>query len=167
MRWIVLLVCLGGPASAAEHEIATYGPRLEHCYRVADSPDSKAGCLGTLSEACMTEELGGETTLGIAFCLNAEMQVWDRLLNAEYKATMDWARAMDDDERELFPEFAKRVDSLRTAQRAWIAFRDAECALAYAQWGSGSMRTIAGNECLMELTARRTIELLQLRDGLE
>ena len=33
-------------------------------------------------------------------------------------------------------------ETLLEAQRAWIAFRDAECALDYAEWGSGSMRSL-------------------------
>ena len=35
------------------------------------------------------------------------------------------------------------ADTLLAAQRAWIAFRDAECTLAYDRYGSGSMRVIA------------------------
>jgi uncharacterized protein YecT (DUF1311 family) len=45
------------------------------------------------------------------------------------------------------------------AQRAWIAFRDADCAQEVAVWGDGSMRTIAGAWCGLERTAQRVFEL--------
>jgi uncharacterized protein YecT (DUF1311 family) len=93
------------------------------------------------------------------FCLLAERDLWDRLLNQEYAAARQRAQAADDAERPYHPEYAQRVTQLRDAQRAWIAFRDAECALQYGAWGAGSMRQIAGADCQMRLTAARTIDL--------
>ena len=80
---------------------------------------------------------------------------------------MAWAKAGDADDMANFPEFANRADSLRAAQRAWIAFRDAECGLEYALWGSGSMRNIAGTDCLMHMAAERTIELRAKREFMQ
>jgi uncharacterized protein YecT (DUF1311 family) len=79
---------------------------------------------------------------------------------------MDGMKAMDADDAELFPEFANRADSLRDAQRAWIPLRDAQCALEYAMWGSGSMRQIAGAACLLDLTAKRVIYLRFLGESM-
>ena len=112
----------------------------------------------------MAGEDGGETTLGMSMCMADEVELWDGILNAEYRETMDFAKAMDAGEVEYFPEYAKRAEALRDAQRAWIAFRDAECALAYAEWGSGSMRHIAGSECVMRMTAERALELRAMRE---
>ena len=61
----------------------------------------------------------------------------------------------------------QRVEALRDAQRAWIAFRDAECAMEYAAWGTGSIRSIAGADCMMSLTAERTVRLIELRELME
>ncbi|MEL7344578.1 MAG: lysozyme inhibitor LprI family protein, partial [Pseudomonadota bacterium] len=105
----------------------------------------------------MAEAEGGQTTLGMAMCTQAETRAWDRVLNAEYARTMAWNRAMDAEDRVYFPEFANREHALRVAQRAWIAFRDAECALAYAQWGAGSMRHIAGTSCHLDMMARAAV----------
>ena len=161
-------ICLSpSPVSATEHEVKEYGGFLEQCYEEADGAEAKAQCIGAMSQVCMDDQDGGHTTLGMSSCLYAEGQVWDRFLNSEYKATMARSTAADEDEAEYFPEFAKRTEHLRAAQRAWIAFRDAECALEYAQWGAGSMRTIAGADCLMQMTAERTIELLQMREAFE
>ncbi|MGI9390256.1 MAG: lysozyme inhibitor LprI family protein [Boseongicola sp.] len=154
-------------AVASEHEVEAFGGFLEQCFEEADGAEAKSQCIGAMAQLCMDEQDGGHTTIGMSSCLAAEGLVWDRFLNAEYKATMAWLKAADEDEAESFPEFAERAENLRAAQRAWIAFRDAECALEYAQWGSGSMRTIAGADCLMQMTAERSIELLQKREMFE
>ena len=54
-------------------------------------------------------------------------------------------------------------NALRDAQRAWIAYRDAECGLAYARWQDGSMRVIVAANCLMTMTAQRAIELRDMK----
>lgn len=164
---LVTLLLLFAPAAAAEsYEAGTYGVLLRQCYEEA-ATEAKLQCVGAASEACMAEEEGGQTTLGISLCTAGETEVWDGYLNAEYKTTMAAMRAMDDDERVYFPEFANRATALRDAQRAWIPFRDAECGLDYALWGSGSMRNIAGASCALDLTARRTIRLIELREMMQ
>jgi len=55
---------------------------------------------------------------------------------------------------------------LRDAQRAWIAYRDANCAMEYGLWGAGSMRQIAGADCQMRMTAERMLELRSYRQQL-
>ncbi|MEL6167958.1 MAG: lysozyme inhibitor LprI family protein [Pseudomonadota bacterium] len=158
MRLGVLGIVLCLPASAQEVDQPRYDAMLDACYYGAEGPAEQRGCIGLAAQSCQSED-GGQTTLGMALCNHAERMAWDRILNAEYRETLGWARAMDADEAVSFPEFAKREENLRAAQRAWIAFRDAECALDYAVWGAGSMRHIAGTACLARLTAERTLEL--------
>ena len=149
-------------AFATEHEVSEYGAILDACYAAAGADGSHADCIGKMAEACMEREEGGYSTLGMTSCTNAEAQVWDKYLNLEYRETMAHLKAMDTEEAVYFQEFAKRVESLRGAQRAWIAFRDAECGLEYAMWGSGSMRNIAWASCALDMTAKRPIELREL-----
>ncbi len=161
--WCVILagfaVAMPVSSSATENEVAAYGSVLDACYSAAETDVALSACIGQMSNACMDGQEGGHTTLGMSSCTNAEAQVWDKYLNIEYKATMEGLKAMDADEAVYFPEYAKRLESLRTAQRAWIGFRDAECGLAYAMWGSGSMRSIAWASCQLDMTAERVIEL--------
>lgn len=157
-----LAMAAGAPASE-DHELDAYGPVLFQCYAEAEMPGARATCIGTLSEACRAGEEQGETTIGIVSCALAELRAWDGLLNEEYKATRAWAAETDALNSKDFPEFANLADSLLQAQRAWIAFRDAECGLAYALWGSGSMRNIASANCRMSMTAERTIHLREMR----
>lgn len=165
--------CLAGlacvwalPVQATEHEIGEFGPVLEACYAEAKEPEARSDCIGKMSTVCMEQD-GGHTTLGMSSCMNAEAGVWDKFLNVEYKATREFMKVSDADEAEYFPAYARRVETLLEAQRAWIAFRDAECDLVYAQWGSGSMRSIAWADCRMQMTAERTIELRNMREMFE
>lgn len=162
VRASLLLMTLAGAAHATEHEVAAYGHILDTCYQAASAGGTHESCVGLMASTCMESEEGGHSTLGMTFCTWGEAQVWDRYLNIEYRETMAALRAMDADTAVHFPEFANRAESLREAQRAWIAFRDAECGLAYAMWGSGSMRNIASANCRLEMVSERAIELRNL-----
>lgn len=158
----VLGALMAGPGAAQELPAESQAA-LEACYYGAEDPAGRAACKDLVFKLC--EELPGmTTTMGMMTCAQQETQAWDVLLNAEYAETMGWAKAMDAQERATFPEFAKRAEALLAAQRAWIAFRDAECGLAYAVWGSGSMRNIAASACVADMTAERTLALRAVRD---
>jgi uncharacterized protein YecT (DUF1311 family) len=152
------------PAGAGEHEAQTYGPVLEACYAEAATSEERAACIGQMSSVCMDTEEGGHSTLGMVSCLSAEADAWDRWLNTEYVTARAGADAVDIEEAKFFPEFARRAETLLAAQRAWIVFRDAECDLAYAEWGSGSMRNIAYADCRLQMTAERTLRLRAMRE---
>lgn len=100
---------------------------------------------------------------GIAACITAETAVWDDILNAEYGKTQSYMTQLDATEP---PVLGARPDALRKAQRAWIAYRDAECELTYLRWQGGSIRSIAAANCGLIMTARRAFELRDMRgDG--
>lgn len=150
-------------ALADEALLSRYGPLVDACFAKTETVTA-TDCIGIATSACMEGEEGGETTLGMSMCNHAETLAWDAHLNAEYQTTMAWAKVADEDEAVHFPEYAYRAEKLRDAQRAWIAFRDAECGLDYALWGSGSMRHIAGTDCKMRLTGERATELRAMRE---
>lgn len=155
MRRIILLSLLATPALADENT-----DRIDACLAAAsDSRD----CIGQIVETCVATVPGGDTTLGRSDCIALETSAWDVILNREYKATRDAFAAADASGDLLTPD-ATRVEALLEAQRAWIAYRDAECALRYTQWGTGSLRVIAAGNCLMEETAERAMELTRMRE---
>ena len=160
MRFIVLVgFAIAAAASVqAQNLSATYGKALLQCY-AAES--DKLACLGRTAEACMAREEDGETTVGAVSCMSAETEIWDSKLNEEYKITRAFFADMDSNDD------GQRVDALTKAQRAWIAFRDGECALEYSVWGSGSARSLAGADCVMSLTAERTTRIVELRELME
>jgi uncharacterized protein YecT (DUF1311 family) len=78
-------------------------------------------------------------------CIGDETTRQDKTLNDAYKKAMD---GLND----------RQKTALRTAQRAWIAYRDAWCEAQHDdEWGSIS--TIVANHCVLDETIRRTIEL--------
>lgn len=166
IRLFALLLLISGPAAAQQvDELAQkFSADLRSCYFGAEDTREGRACIGTLSQRCMDGTDGGHTTFGMSTCTAAEAQVWDDILNEEWPETMNWARAMDAEDMTYFPEFARRAEVLLQAQRAWITFRDAHCDMAYAEWGSGSMRHIAGTDCNMRMTAERVLTLRAYRD---
>jgi uncharacterized protein YecT (DUF1311 family) len=171
IRALTLSMVLSPLSAHAELQpaVAELMPHLDvtaACFDGAEDSAAAGACVGLGAAHCMASETDGETTVGMMVCTLAEYEAWDRLLNRDYGPMMDGMKAMDADDAELFPEFANRADSLRDAQRAWIPLRDAQCALEYAMWGSGSMRQIAGAACLLDLTAKRVIYLRFLGESM-
>lgn len=116
----------------------------------ANTPEGQrtATCLGAASNICQGLP-GGSTTIGISECIQAETQVWDQILNDEYQVARAHLASLNEG----------LSVSLRDAQRAWIAFRDAECELTYARWQGGSIRSIAYANCVLVMTAERALQL--------
>lgn len=124
------------------------------CFEGAQSATGSPLCLGDASNACQARP-GGSTTIGIVACISSETTAWDGLLNAEYRATRARMRDLG----------GGRAEALLDAQRAWIAFRDAECTLSYIRWQEGTIRSIVAANCQMVMTARRTIALRDMREN--
>ena len=162
---VASVVLLFASGAAAQFDPARYAAILDGCHAAAESAEALADCKGRVADACMAMEPDGQTTLGMSGCLTAEARLWDRLLNLEWRAAMDWAKTADETESEYFGgQFSGRAEALLEAQRAWLAFRDAECALAYAEWGAGSMRHIAAASCMSDVVAARTVRLRALHE---
>ncbi|MFK7838147.1 MAG: lysozyme inhibitor LprI family protein [Sulfitobacter sp.] len=117
------------------------------CFSDAFSGDGAPQCLGQAAEGCLAG--GDNSTLGIVQCIQGETALWDGLLNEQYGQVRATLNAQN-------PALGT---ALRDAQRAWIAYRDAECALEHARWGDASLRSIVAANCMMAETAERAIEL--------
>lgn len=145
-----------GLAAPAWAEDAAEDARIAGCIAEASDDAARAACIGQLAGDCMATGPQAQTTIGMAECLQAEFAVWDRLLNAGYAEVMAAARAADAADGAS----GAREDALRIAQRAWIAFRDADCAEEAGIAGSGSIRLIIGPQCMMQHTAERSLDLI-------
>ncbi|PID37087.1 MAG: hypothetical protein CR993_02130 [Rhodobacterales bacterium] len=161
MRAVALIALLASPAAADTDLLAKYRSGIDACYQRASDAQAILACDGELASPCMEREPGGMSTHGMIGCIDAETRFWDEKLNAEYRVTMREMRELDAVEA---PGTASREDALREAQRAWIPFRDANCAFDYILWGPGSMRGIAGASCLSSMTAQRTVDLISIRE---
>ena len=92
---------------------------------------------------CMNQP--DSTTVSMIDCMAAETKQQDARLNKAYKELMGTLSA-------------ERKKDLRTAQRLWIKYRDANCSFYYDPNG-GSMARISANDCIMNSTAERAKEL--------
>ena len=53
----------------------------------------------------------------------------------------------------------KAADSVRDAERAWIAARDADCKVPYDIYEGGTIARLDGASCLLDHTATRVLQL--------
>jgi len=77
-------------------------------------------------------------------CLKGKTAQWDKRLNVAYQQAL---KSANDKQRE----------QLRSAQRLWIQYRDANC--LYYGLGDGTISRIEAGECMRNLTETRAKEL--------
>ncbi len=152
MRWLALFLMLPLGATAEQAD------EIRACLADADVPGD---CIGTVSSSCMEARDDGETTQGMTECIAEEASAWDGMLNAQYDAIMALFR-MQDASGDVLSEDLTREATLLAAQRAWITFRDADCTMQAARYGQGTLGRVAAANCLMSMTAERTIELMAM-----
>lgn len=84
------------------------------------------------------------STVDIVDCLDELYEGEDARLNTAYRAAIE---PLEGDQRTL----------LRDAQRAWLAFRDANC--LFYRSGDGTIAAIEGSSCMVDVTRARADEL--------
>lgn len=104
-----------------------------------------------------------QTQTDMNICAGLDYKAADAELNRAYKAAM---AAMKDMDANLPPELKGAEKALRTAQRAWIPYRDKACAAYGFMARGGSMESMLVGTCLADLTRKRTKELKDLAKGL-
>ena len=87
----------------------------------------------------------GQSTMGMIDCTGAELQIQDARLNAAYRKTMASLNA-------------RQKTKLQAAQRAWVSFRDPECA-SYEDEDWGTISRINASACVLRMTVQRTMDL--------
>ncbi|OYX26871.1 MAG: hypothetical protein B7Z10_01925 [Rhodobacterales bacterium 32-66-7] len=92
-------------------------------------------------------------------CAEQDWQAADEALNQAYQEVMAEMKVMDE---QLPPELQGAEAALRTAQRAWIAYRDANCEVSGFPMRGGSAEPLLVYGCLRQMTENRTEELWQL-----
>ncbi len=99
------------------------------------------------------------STYEMNICAERDLEKADAALNATYAKVLAKIAASNQEK----PYDAKSwEEALRKSQRAWIAFRDADCKdLVPMAWTGGSGTTADVLGCLIEKTEARTQELEQ------
>lgn len=104
-----------------------------------------------------------ETQMELTYCAEQDFDAADKVLNRQYqaarKATKRWDADAEADQKGA-------DDALVRAQRAWVAYRDAQCESFGYQAHGGSMEPQLIYECQADLTRKRTAELKTLAESL-
>lgn len=108
---------------------------------VAGPAAAQASCAEAVTQADLND------------CAATSLQVADDGLNRAYEAAVAAARRFDGSGE------GRAEGSLRAAQRAWLAFRDAACEAEAALWDGGSAQPMIRSGCLEHLTLQRTDDL--------
>jgi uncharacterized protein YecT (DUF1311 family) len=134
------------PATAATSDgVATLKACLTAERKLGNSGQK---CIGRIADPCLADPQHG-STMSIAACHNEETTAWDSLLNDDYQGLLSILEG-------------KEQESLRKAQRAWLASRNADCSL-FDDMG-GSMTIIDDSTCMLKSTAERVVQLGIWRD---
>lgn len=101
--------------------------------------------------AAAQQDCPDDSQAGLNQCAGDAYKKADAALNATYKQVM--ARLKDSEDS---------AKSLVAAQRAWIAYRDAECDFISSGVEGGSTRPMIVAQCLEQLTTQRADDLKAL-----
>jgi len=97
------------------------------------------------------------STVEMNVCADKDYQAADKALNTAYATAMAYIRTRD---MEKPYDAASFETAMRNAQRAWVAYRDADCKDLVAQeWSGGTGATSAILGCMTEKTIQRTKDL--------
>lgn len=153
MKRLIIWLAFGLSATSPvfAQELSFSKAHTEACLQEAVGLSERYDCIGASAGQCMTETLGGETTVGMGGCLDRERAYWDARLNETYQRLL----AQQADRETAI------TDNLRAMQRSWISYRDARCDYEFVQWGGGTGGGPAILDCLMRATAEQVFILEQ------
>lgn len=156
LKWMA--VVLIAPLSA--HAQETYHidvPSVRACAQtIVPLGGEDPTCVGEAALVCASDQ--GETTTATVGCLTTEAFIWETILSEVYAEALDH---MEEQDTQLSYSLSSAF-ALQEAHRAWFAFRDAECAMRWANWQDGTIRGPISASCTLELTAARVFDLRAL-----
>ena len=117
--------------------------------------ENQMQCVGEASAACMSENDGGETTVGMSGCTSLELDWWDAKLNKAYSVLLEFEKTDDEEIKSYQSSAPLKAPALKEMQRKWIAYRDSLCEYEVSQWGGGTGGGPAFMSCMMSETARQ------------
>ena len=98
------------------------------------------------------------------YCADKDLAAADKKLNDAYQKLLDGIAETGND-KPYDPKSWEKA--LRESQRAWVAFRDADCdGLAPMSWGGGTGTSAVVLGCKTAKTEARTKELLEYAEGM-
>lgn len=103
-----------------------------------------------------------QTQADMTICAGKDHEKADKDLNAAYQKLR---KQLAERDKTADASSKGATDALVTAQRAWVVFRDANCALSGFQARGGTMEPMLIASCLADMSSKRADELRQLSEG--
>lgn len=124
-------------------------------------------CLGISGAAAQSDDTAvdcdnAETQFAMNQCSSLELGKADKALNKTWSEIRAAVKLIDENNKEYEPDEPSAAENLLKAQRAWIEYRDGQCAAEAAQYAGGSIQPLIRNTCLAGMTNARTEELQQM-----
>jgi len=104
-------------------------------------------------------EIDQMTQQGMNYCAYQDYLVADAKLNAQWSKTATVMKQRDADFDSEYDDRPGYFDTLLAAQRAWIAYRDTQCASEGYYARGGSLEPLLVSTCKTKLTEDRTEQL--------
>ena len=120
---------------------------INTCYSQTTEPCSDNNPIDLKLKICL-DSTENYTTYGMLHCTGQAMDLWDNELNKYYKLLMS---KLNDNEK----------NKLRTSQRKWLEYRDAEFATSSLIYDNmqGTMWTIVSLDGKMQIVKERALSL--------
>jgi len=109
------------------------------------------------SRAMAAECDGSGNQMELNACAARDYAASDVLLNQTYRKMTTRLRQHSQSKRD--------AELLKIAQRAWLTFRDAQCAFVGDEYEGGSAKSMIVNTCLRQITLQRVKELEASLEG--
>jgi uncharacterized protein YecT (DUF1311 family) len=100
-----------------------------------------------------------QTQLDMNFCAGDRFGQADAQLNRAYRDVVREAQEADRGDADLDTSHPNNEEALRASQRAWVAFRDAQCQYESFEARGGSMQPMLYENCRARMTRERIQQL--------
>jgi uncharacterized protein YecT (DUF1311 family) len=102
-----------------------------------------------------------ETQMDMNHCAGERFGQADAQLNRVYRDVVRQEQAADRDAVGMIDSHPTNEEALRASQRAWLAFRDAQCEYESFEARGGSMQPMLYEDCRARMTRERIRQLSQ------
>ncbi|MGD9980506.1 MAG: lysozyme inhibitor LprI family protein [Hyphomonadaceae bacterium] len=151
MRILALLfgIAISACTTPGLPQAQSSAPDVAGCVAEAQ-PEARRACIGLVSSRCM-EEPGGDTTVGMVQCAQAETRQWEAIRHRQIVAL----RA-----RESESQLAL-LDAALTEQARWAL---ANCSYEASRYEGGTLAQVVAATCIRDQTAELTLSLIARDD---
>ncbi|MGL6211181.1 MAG: lysozyme inhibitor LprI family protein [Paracoccaceae bacterium] len=156
---VIPIFCVGFPfAQPAKADTEVDHQIVLNCYVTVLRDGAEPSCVGQAAEKCMYTPPRNSSTLAIMECQSGEADAWFDLVTDHLNPSII-EKLREYEETVSDPAYISKWNRMKEAQDAWLRYRDAQCALLYAEFQDGSMKNIVSSDCKMRMTAARAFEI--------